>query len=281
MQMNIQPIEKVIPEANIIVFCPHYDDFSLDLGGYIIELKERGILQSKHFHILLVFSTSNYLTAQGERNFDVSQDRIKYATGRRVIEDNNCIDELLGEHQYRYELMREREAMLRSKVFADSEMEYAQGGYNNFSEEDHQIFSRLQHLVKEWASQENTALVFPLAIKEHIDHFILREAAIQVANEMKDMAKASFYFVEDRPYAGIMAAEDVAKLEKFISFHNLQPRVFRHHPDEVVDLVFKHYISLADDVYRKGVVQRSQQLQEEHDLDVPCDRILWLPINKS
>ena len=53
--------------------------------------------------------------------------------GVGLIEDNNCIDELLGEHQYRYELMREREAMLRSKVFADSEMEYSQGDYNSFS----------------------------------------------------------------------------------------------------------------------------------------------------
>jgi hypothetical protein len=281
MRMSILPIEKVIPESHIIVFCPHYDDFSLDMGGYILELKDRGILQLKHFHILLVFSISNYLTAQGGSNFDVSQDRIKYATGRRVIEDNNCIDELLGEHQYRYELMREREAMLRSKVFADSEMEYPQGGYNNFSEEDHQIISRLQHLVKQWASQENTALVFPLAIKEHIDHFILREAAIRVANEMVKVAKASFYFLEDRPYAGIMAPEDRARLENFITCNKLQPRVFRHHPEKVVDLVFKHYISLADDVYRKGVVQRSQQLQEEYDLDGPCDRIFWLPTDKS
>ncbi len=277
--MNIQPIEKVIPEENIIVFCPHYDDFSLDLGGYIIELKERGILQSKHFHILLVFSISNYLTAQGEKNFDVSQNRIKYATGRRIIEDNNCIDELLGEHQYRYELIREREAMLRSKVFADSEMEYAQGDYNNFSNEDHQIFSRLQHLVKQWASQENTALVFPLAIKDHIDHFILREAAVRVANEMEKAARASFYFIEDRPYAGIMAMEDRARLENFITGNKLQARVFRHHPEEVVDLVFKHYISLADEVYRKGVLQRSQELQDEYGLDAPCDRIFWLPTN--
>ena len=206
---------------------------------------------------------------------------LKYATGRRVIEDNNCIDELLGEHQYRYELMREREAMLRSKVFADSEMEFAQGGYNNFSKEDYQIFSRVLNLVKQWASQENTALVFPLAMKEHIDHFILREAAIQIANEMKYLAKASFYFVEDRPYAGIMAPEDGIKLENFITSNKLQPRVFRHHPEEVVDLVFKHYISLADEVYRKGVMHRSQQLQEEYDLDVPCDRIFWLPIDRS
>ena len=78
-----------------------------------------------------------------------------------------------------------------------------------------------------------------------------------------------------------MTSEDGAKLEKFITDNKLQPRVFRHHPEEVVDLVFKHYISLADDVYRKGVVQRSQQLQDEYGLDRPCDRIFWLPTNKS
>jgi hypothetical protein len=277
MSIQFQPIEDIIPEENIIVFSPHYDDFSLDLGGYIIELKERGILQSKKFHILVVFSISNYLTAQGEKNLDLSQDRIKYATGRRVIEDHNCIDELLGEHQYRYELVREREAILRSKEFADSEMEFSQGNYNNFSAEDHQIIMRLRNLVRGWACQDNTALVFPLAIKEHIDHFILREAAIQVKNEMENTTRASFYFMEDRPYAGIMTPEDHLRLEQFISNQHLQPRVFRHHPEKVVDLVFKHYISLADEVYRKGVLDRSQQLQEEYGLDGPCDRIFWLP----
>jgi hypothetical protein len=72
----------------------------------------------------------------------------------------------------------EPECFLRAKAMAEGEMEFPHGMYADFSEQDTAIFERLKGRVRGWAAQEDTALVFPLAIKEHIDHFITREAGL-------------------------------------------------------------------------------------------------------
>ncbi len=267
------PVQNVIPEANIVVFAPHYDDVLLGVGSYAIELKEHALLASKRFHILLLFSRSNYQAGSGAANFDASLERLKYATGRRLLEDLDCLDELLGEHQYRYELLGERECFLRDKAMADSEMEFPHGMYADFNEQDRHIFARLQALVRAWAGQPGTALVFPLAIKEHIDHFLAREAGITVARQLGRQALARFYFQEDKPYAGIQTVEEAARIEQFVEENDLQPRLYRCHPESIVDLAFKHYTSQVEEVYRKGVMQRAAELQALYGLEQPADRL--------
>jgi len=274
--MKLTPIEKVIPETKIVIFSPHYDDVLLGLGGYALELKASGLFSSKQFHVLLLFSRSNYQTGSGAGNFDTSLERIKFATGRRLLEDLNCLDELFGEHAYRYELLGERECMLRAKILADSEMEFPHGLYEHFSDEDWLIFKRIQCLVRAWAACEDTALVFPLAIKEHIDHFITREAGLTAAMELGSQMKARIYFQEDKPYAGIQTPEEAGRIQLFIEANRLEKRFYRTSPQEIVDLAFKHYTSQVEEVYRKGVLQRAQQLQDIHGLAAPCDCILAL-----
>ena len=63
--MNILPVQDLIPETNIVVFAPHYDDFLLGIGGYVLELKAQNLLSTKRFHILLIFSRSNYQARSG------------------------------------------------------------------------------------------------------------------------------------------------------------------------------------------------------------------------
>jgi len=226
---------------------------------------------------MLIFSRSNYLSRSGAANFDTSLERVKYATGKRLLEDLECLDELLGEYSYRYELLGERECFLRAKALADSEMEFSHGMYEDFSEQDTAIFERLRGWVCKWAVQEDTALVFPLAIKEHIDHFITREAGIVVAEELGSQAKASFYFQEDKPYAGIQTVEEAERIEEFVHAHRLQPRIFCQHPERVVALAFKHYPSQVEEVYRKGVLDRAEQLRLQYGTDAPCDRLFVYP----
>lgn len=271
--MELTPIQEVIPEANLVVFAPHYDDTLLGIGGYVLEMRAQNLLESKHFHILLIFSRSNYQARSGGANFDTSLERVKLATGKRLLEDLECLDELLGEHNYGYELLGERECFLRAKAMADSEMEFPRGMYEDFSEQDTQIFERLKRCVRGWAAQEDTALVFPLAIKEHIDHFITREAGIRVAQELGKKAKACFYFQEDKPYTGIQTVEEEQRIEEFVRLQPLQPRLYRSHPEQVVELAFKHYTSQVEEVYRKGVLERARQLSALAGIDVPCDRI--------
>ena len=271
--MSLLHVEKVIPESNIVVFAPHYDDFLLGIGGLVLELKARDLLSSKKFHILLIFSRSNYQARSEVANFDTSLERVKYATGKRLLEDLDCLDELMGERQYRYELLGERECFLRAKIPADSEMEFPHGMYPDFSEQDTLIFERLRGHVRSWASQEDTALVFPLAIKEHIDHFITREAGIVVAEELGNQAKASFYFQEDKPYAGIQTEAEASRIAEFVQVNRLQPRPYQYNPEKVVELAFKHYTSQVEEVYRKGVMERAEQLRMLYGVDEPCDRL--------
>ncbi|AZN43056.1 hypothetical protein [Paenibacillus albus] len=203
MSMPPLPIDEVIPERNIVVISPHYDDFLFFLGGYVLELAEQGLLHTKSFRIVNVFSRSNYLAHTGSGNFDASLDRVKLATGKRLLEDLGCIDELLGPYSYGYELLGENECFTRGKQLADSEMEFPHGMYADFTEQDHAIFARMVARTKAWAALPDTALVFPLAFKEHIDHFIVREAAAAVAQELVGEARATFYFQEDKPYGAL------------------------------------------------------------------------------
>lgn len=273
--MTLTPIDKVIPERNIIFFSPHYDDFLFMLGGYVNELKRNNLLNIKMFHINIIFSRSNYLAGTGKNNFDNSLDRIKLATGKRILEDQECINELLGEFNYRYELLGEDECFTRGKVMADSEMEFPHGMYDDFNEADRKIFERMKTRIRQWSKYEDTALIFPIAFKEHIDHFITREAAIEVAKEMGASARASFYFQEDKPYGGIATDTEIERIDNFVHEHKLQTRSYQCEPELMIDLAFTHYISQVEEVYKIGIRNRAKFLQNSLHADYPCDRIYY------
>ena len=274
--IKIYPIQEIIPEKNIVVFSPHFDDVLFMLGGYILELKKAGLLDTKHFHVNLLFSRSNYQAGSGCANFDTSLERIKLATGNRIIEDQECINELLGAFNYVYQIIGEDECFTRGKAMADSEMEFPHGMYEDFSRADELIFERMKQRVSEWARQENTALIFPMAIKEHIDHFITREAGLQVAKELGNTAKAKFYFQEDKPYGGIAAVEELDRIEDFILQNQLESRLYAYDPQSIIDLAFEHYISQVEDVYKTGILVRAEFLKEKMQDSNYLDRIsVW------
>jgi len=275
MNKNIAPINEVFPESNIVFFSPHYDDFLFMLGGYVNELKKNNLLSTKHFHINIIFSRSNYLAGTGKNNFDPSLDRVKLATGKRLLEDQECINDLLGEFNYRYELLGEDECFTRGKSMADSEMEFPHGMYEDFNELDKDIFERMKERVRLWSKCEDTALVFPVAFKEHIDHFITREAAMEVAKELGSSANAAFYFQEDKPYGGIATHIEKERIDRFIHEHKLQSRTYYYDPEKIIDLAFTHFISQVEEVYKSGIRNRATYLQESLNVEQPCDRIYY------
>ena len=274
--MEISDITKVIPEKHIIVFSPHFDDSVLGLGGYMLELKKKNMLDTKDFRILINFSRSNYIAGSGDGNRDTSLDRVKYATGKRVMEDMGCIDEILGYLNYTYQLIGEKECFTRGKAMADSEMEFPHGMYDDFDEEDKEIFERSKSRIRKMAFLEDTALVFPIGYMEHIDHFILREAAITVAGESGSKARSAFYFMEDKPYAGISDEDEIARIDDFIKNNGLAGLVYESNPEALIKLVYKHYLSQVEDVYEKGIRQRSDFLRNLYKLDEPCERLFRL-----
>lgn len=271
--MLVSNIKNLIPETNIIVFSPHYDDFVLLIGSYIFELIENKILHSKYFINVNIFSRSNYQYNDKNGNEDTSLKRIKFATGNRLIEDLECLDELLGPHRYNYRILGELESLLRGKFLADSEMEFPHGMYEDFNKLDQEIFSRVKGYIKEYAQIENTAIILPLGFKEHIDHFIVREAGISIARSEKINLKAKFYFAEDKPYSGISDDIELLRIENFVKEKGLKENVFKHHPQKLIDIVFKHYTSQVEEIYSTGINNRNEFLKQKYNLAFNCDCI--------
>lgn len=267
-------LEKIIPEKNIVIFSPHFDDVLFMLGGYVNELKKANLLDSKSIHIIIIFSRSNYLAATGAGNFDNSLDRVKLATGKRLLEDQCCNDELFGRFNYTYELLGEDECFVRGKAFADSEMEFPHGMFEDFDEDDSAIFSRMQRVIERYTGLTDTALVFPVAFKEHIDHFIVREAAIAVAKKRDN--GATFYFHEDKPYGGIADELELARVSEFVRLHRLAARTYTCDPEEVIRLAFAHYVSQVEEVYKTGIRRRAAVLQQQMGVNTRCDRVYVL-----
>jgi len=274
--MGITAIERVISEKNIVVFSPHYDDFPLFISGYIAGLKDKDLLDIKRFTSVLVFGRSNYTVGAEQANYDTSLERIKVATGQRFIEDTECMNEMLGCFNYSYECCLENEALVREKVLADSTMEFPSGTLADFNEEDQEIFERITRKVMEYATQEDTAILFPLAIKEHIDHVIVREAAFNAIEKSKGKVAATFYFCEDKPYYGIATKEERKKIEAVIEARKLRPITYTFNAEAMIELVFKHYISQVEDVYSAGIRARARELKNIEGEEKDCDRMYVL-----
>ena len=125
--------------------------------------------------------------------------------------------------------------------------------------------------IREYSKLADTALIFPTALKEHIDHFIVREAAMKVAKEQSP--EASFYFQEDKPYGGIADETELKRVADFVSSNQLESRTYECDPEKVIDLAFKHYVSQVEEVYKTGIRNRAAFLQKEMNAERPCDRI--------
>jgi len=274
--MYYSNIAEVIPEKTIICVSPHYDDFLFFLGGYIFEMKRNGLLDTKRVVNINTFSRSNYQERDAEGNKDQSLKRVQYASGIRFIEDLECLDAMLGAHNYQYRMMGEEESQVRGKILneGDGEMEMAFGSYETMDSNDWDILRRMQVCIEELSMDGNTAIILPLAMKGHIDHFIVREAGVRAMG--KPGIKANFYFAEDKPYAGIMDERESAINDHFIAQYKLEDRAFDHAPEKVLEYAFKHYPSQVDEIYTVGVRGRSEQLKALYQKPTDVDRIFKL-----
>jgi hypothetical protein len=152
-------------------------------------------------------------------------------------------------------------------------MEMAYGSYETMDQYDWAILNRIQACIMEIAVQEDTAIVLPLAMKGHIDHFIVREAGVRTIAKLGGSVRAMFYFAEDKPYAGLLNDEETQQTTDFIEKYRLEDVGYPHHPEEVLKLAFAHYPSQVDDVYHLGIAARDKQLKEYYGAGGHCDRM--------
>jgi len=276
--MYTKDIREVIEEENIVCMSPHYDDLLFFIGGYVIELKKQGLLETKKFSNVHMATRSNYQERDIQGNLDQSLKRVQFATGIRFIEDLECLDALFGQNNYMFYAMGEEESQVRGKIFIEGsdEMEMAFGSYETMDDKDYAILGRLTKKFKTFLVKEDTAVILPLCIKGHIDHFLVREAGLHAIEELGKSRKAAVYFAEDKPYAGLMSESESKINDDFINEHSLEDIAFVHHPQTVLELAYKHYPSQIDKIFDTGIMQRNEVLKALYNTKEDCDRIYKL-----
>ena len=267
----------LIPEKQITVLAPHYDDASLFLGGYYLANQDHRCLEEKQLHIHLLFSKSNYQARDPEGNEDRSPSRIQYATGIRLMEDFHCNDAIFGQWQYGYQLHGLSESLTRGKTLGKSAMEFPHGTLDDFDEEDHRIMQYLKGMILPLLRQHDTALIVPVGFRENIDHFITREATILAIKELGKACEATVYFVEDKPYAGLANDTEKSRVDAFIAEHQLIAKPYRYPAKTLVELIFEHFPSQVEDIYREGILNRVAQLSKIHHTDETLDCFYQYP----
>lgn len=273
----ISPVRDVVKEKNIIILSPHYDDVPLTFGGYLDAMVTNRFIRTKNIQIIQIFSRSNYQAHDADGNKDLSLKRVQHATGIRLLEDLNCLDDLIGHGNYSYELIAEKECVLRQKGFKPGEaFEFPRGTRDDFNEEDQQIYNRIKKRAYHWLQREETALLIPLGVKEHIDHILLREAVIDARKELAHEVKATLCFGEDQPYSGLADINDWDGAETFLKGIPVVSINYCIDEKRKSDMVMKHYTSQVEESYREGVLNRSAQLQEELGTETGVERIYRL-----
>jgi len=256
------PVEKVIPEKNIVILSPHYDDVLLTFGGYLNSARKSGLLETKTIAIVLVFSRTIYQQGEDKTgNRDKSLKRIQFATGVRLLEDLNCMDKLLGFGNYDYRVWAEKECLLRGTVWKKGEkFDFPFGNRNTYTKKDLETHKRLIIRIKTFLIHSNTAVLTTTGIKEHVDHSLVRDAVIDAKKELGHKAIATVYFGEEQPYSGLANKKDRSVCDQFIDELALKKIDFLINSKEKATLLMTAYPSQVTPAYKEGILKRSKQL---------------------
>ncbi len=273
----ITKLTNVIPEKNIIILSPHYDDVLLVFGGYLNSLVTNRLIKKKKIHIISIFSFSNYLTRDDEGNKDISVTRVQHVTGIRLVEEIDCMNNLIGQENYSYEIEGENECLLRNKLPKfKGPIEFLSGDKDSFNEEDWLVYERLKREACKWLNVKDTAILLPLGVKEHIDHIVIREAVMDAKKELGINMHAVIYFGEDQPYTGLADKHDHDKAQAFLNELTLNSINYCIDEKRKSEMAMKYYPSQAEDSYREGVLKRSLQLQKKYGTDTGVERMYRL-----
>ena len=99
----------------------------------------------------------------------------------------------------------------------------------------------MKQRFENYAMSTNTAIILPMDIREHIDHFIASEAAI--AKKLDAKTNDRFYFQEDKPKGGIASETDLERIEEFKNSNHMQSKWYLYDPEAIANLAFKHFVS--------------------------------------
>ena len=267
-------IAQVIPQTNIVILSPHFDDVPLTYGGYLLGLKTGGLLAKKKITIVNSFTRTVYQARDTQGNRDSSLKRIQFATGIRLLEDLNCLDEMIGRGGYGYELLGERECTTRQKGWKPGEaFEFPWGNRESFEPEEKEIYSRLKEDALRRLAMADTAILCLMGMKEHVDHVIHREAVVDAAGELGSKCKAVIYFGEEQPYTGLADEQNWQTVNAFLKSQTLEVLDYAIDLKTKVALVMKNYPSQVEESYKDGMVNRARRLGKENGVMDAVERM--------
>lgn len=245
----------VISQTNLYFLSPHADDISLTFGGLI--QSEDGF-KNKNIRYTTYFGTSNWTA--NELNLSTDK-RVNTITHMRFKEDRDALTELFGGWKnYLYTFHGYHDAPLRDYVGSLTAAGGPGGNFSTFREAEKKLFIEFYNNVKPILAQPDCAAFVLMANGFHIDHFILREAVIKAAHDLKDQAQCQIYFGEDQPYTGANPDAVNAQILEFVDRLGLVPITYPIDVDKKIALFTNNYFSQYEPVYPSAIEARTKLL---------------------
>ena len=241
-----------------VILSPHYDDFVLSLGGLALELAKKKC----RIEDWIIFSNSNHIARDYKGNKDISKERIKTVSDARLKEELHVAKEI---GNVKIKLCKLNEALIRGHW-----KEHPQGFPYGFDEgKDGSEMDKIRKMLKSLLSKDVQIFV-PLAIQEHIDHFIVRQAIQDLLDDKN--RKCQIFFYEDLPYAAYATENEWKSINNFIMTNNLFPIIIS------IDLSLKlkllnFYKSQTYEHYYEDVQKHANEIKNKR---MPCERIYLL-----
>ena len=245
-------------KINKIILSPHYDDFALSLGGLALELAKKKC----RIEDWIIFSNSNHIARDYKGNKDISKERIKTVSDARLKEELHVAKEI---GNVKIKLCKLNEALIRGHW-----KEHPQGFPYGFDEgKDGSEMDKIRKMLKSLLSKD-VQIFAPLAIQEHIDHFIVRQAIQDLLDDKN--RKCQIFFYEDLPYAAYATENEWKSINNFIMTNNLFPIIIS------IDLSLKlkllnFYKSQTYEHYYEDVQKHANEIKNKR---MPCERIYLL-----
>ncbi len=162
-----------------IIFSPHIDDAFLSLGGSILDWKEKG----ENILVVNVFSVSNYTQYGIGEAEEVTEERKKEEIKVQKKTGVSSVFLDFPEALLRGYEMQKKEPYYPNKLNKKAEKKW---------------FPQIKEVLFSYFKEEEE-VYFPLAIGNHVDHLLVREAGRSFLK--KKEKKGTVWFYEDIPYA--------------------------------------------------------------------------------
>ncbi len=259
MHKNNYFLNILFNDRKKIILSPHYDDFILSLGGTALKWSRRGRL----IEDWVIFSNSNYLVDDHMGNKDISKNRIRVVSAIRLKEEQNAIKRI---GNIKIKLLHQNEALIRKH----DEKEHPHRFPCGFNEQKDKETMKNIHKLLRPLFLKDVQIFAPLAIQEHIDHFIIRQVVAELIHSNK--SKCQVFFYEDLPYAAYALKKEWENTNNFIRKNNLIPLTISINLNSKLRLL-DFYNTQTDKYYYEGVAKRANEIK---NTKTTCEKIYFV-----